>query len=108
MLLTGRRVSGPEAYFIGLCDRLVEVVPEEMEKPGVAREKVLKEAVDLAMGICEGGPVAIKWALKAVEGFESHGDRIENEAYGQVLRTDDRIEALRAFVERRKPAFRGK
>ena len=107
MILTGRRVSGAEAYFIGLCDRLVEVVPEEMGKPGIAREKVLKEAVELAMRISEGGPVAIKHALKVVDVFEG-GEQVENAAYGHVLQTHDRIEALKAFVERRKPAFRGR
>lgn len=107
LIITGRRVSGPEAYFIGLCDRLVEVVPEESEKEGVAREKVLKEAVNLALDICEGGPVAIKQALKAVEGFE-RGEEAENEAYEGVLATEDRFEALRAFAEKRKPAFRGR
>lgn len=44
MILTGRRVTGPEAYFIGLCDRLVEVLPEEEAQEGVARERVLRRA----------------------------------------------------------------
>ncbi|BCR85672.1 putative mitochondrial methylglutaconyl-CoA hydratase (Auh) [Aspergillus chevalieri] len=107
MILTGRRVSGPESYFIGLCDRLVEVLPEEEQKEGVAREKVLKESIKLAMDICEGGPVAIKEALSAVQGYQ-RGEAAENEAYDGVMETEDRIEALRAFIEKRKPAFRGR
>ncbi|OJJ85551.1 putative mitochondrial methylglutaconyl-CoA hydratase (Auh) [Aspergillus glaucus CBS 516.65] len=107
MILTGRRVSGPESYFIGLCDRLVEVLPEEEQQEGVAREKVLKESIKLAMDICEGGPVAIKEALSAVQGYQ-RGEAAENEAYDGVMETDDRIEALRAFIEKRKPAFRGR
>lgn len=108
LIITGRRVSGPESYFIGLCDRLVEVVPEEVEQGGgVAREKVTREAVRLALEIAEGGPVAIRLALKAVEGFEK-GEAAEDEAYRGVMETEDRIEALRAFVEKRKPAFRGR
>ncbi|PLN78942.1 putative methylglutaconyl-CoA hydratase mitochondrial precursor [Aspergillus taichungensis] len=107
MILTGRRVTGPESYFIGLCDRLVEVLPEEEKKEGAARQKVLHEAVNLALGICEGGPIAIKQALRAVEDFEK-GEAAENEAYEGVMETADRWEALRAFAEKRKPAFRGR
>ncbi|KAL4897101.1 putative methylglutaconyl-CoA hydratase mitochondrial precursor [Aspergillus ambiguus] len=107
MILTGRRVSGPEAYFIGLCDRLVEILPEEEQQEGRAREKVLQEGIKLAMDICEGGPVAIREALRAVNGCWQ-GEVAENEAYEGVMVTEDRVEALRAFGEKRKPAFRGR
>lgn len=84
------------------------MVPEEVEQGGgVARQKVTREAVRLALDIAEGGPVAIRLALKAVEGFE-RGEAAEDEAYRGVMETEDRIEALRAFVEKRKPAFRGR
>lgn len=107
LILTGRRVSGAESYFIGLCDRLVEILPEEEQKEGVAREKVLRESIKLAMDICEGGPVAIKQALQAVNGYQ-RGEEAENEAYAGVIETEDRYEALRAFSEKRKPVFRGR
>ena len=107
MVLTGRRVSGAESYFIGLCDRLVEVLPEEEQKPGGVREKVLKESIKMAMDICEGGPIAISQALRAVHEFQ-RGEEAENDAYAKVMETEDRIEALRAFIEKRKPAFRGR
>ncbi|KAL4868897.1 hypothetical protein BDV12DRAFT_168840 [Aspergillus spectabilis] len=107
LILTGRRVTGPESYFIGLCDRLVEILPEEEKKEGAAREKVLRESIKLAMEICDGGPIAIKQALKAVNEGE-RGEAAENEAYDRVVDTEDRHEALRAFSEKRKPAFRGR
>ncbi|KAL4765654.1 putative mitochondrial methylglutaconyl-CoA hydratase (Auh) [Aspergillus foveolatus] len=107
LILTGRRVTGPEAYFIGLCDRLVEILPEEEQKEGAAREKVLRESIKLALDICDGGPIAIKQALKAVNGYEK-GEAAENEAYDGVVETEDRREALIAFAEKRKPAFRGR
>lgn len=106
MILTGRRVAAPEAYFLGLCDRLVEVTQEDLEREGGARKKVLGEAVKLARNICEGGPVAIKAALAAVEGHAS-GERAENAAYDIVVKTKDRDEALVAFREKRKPVFKG-
>ena len=39
LILTGRRVGGAEAYFLGLCNRLVEVTPEESKEEGKARQK---------------------------------------------------------------------
>jgi methylglutaconyl-CoA hydratase len=107
MILTGRRVSGPEAYFLGLCDRLVEITEEDAATPGRAREKVLGQAVQMAQEICAGGPLAITAAMTAVNGWKL-GERSENEAYGSVLTTEDRDEALRAFGEKRKPVFRGR
>lgn len=107
LILTGRRVSGPESYFLGLCDRLVEVQPEEGAQEGVARERVLRESIKLALDICEGGPIALKQALLAVQG-SALGEVAENRAYEGVIETEDRYEALRAFAEKRKPAFRGR
>ncbi|KLJ09137.1 methylglutaconyl-CoA hydratase [Blastomyces silverae] len=107
MILTGRRVSAAEAYFLGLCNRLVEVSPEEAAQPGAAREKVLQESIKLALDICEGGPIALKQAMKAVRGFEK-GAAAENEAYLGVVETEDRFEALKAFAEKRKPCFKGR
>lgn len=107
LILTGRRVSGPEAYFMGLCDRLVEVNEEEKKQPGVARVKVLQQAISVARDICEGGPVAIGAALQAVDGWQE-GEKSENRAYELVIPTEDRTEALKAFREKRVPVFKGR
>ena len=107
MILTGRRVSGPEAYFIGLCNRLVEVTPEEQAQEGMARKKVLDQSIRLALDICEGGPIALKQAITAVRGYQK-GAAAENEAYLGVVETEDRFEALKAFAEKRKPCFKGR
>jgi methylglutaconyl-CoA hydratase len=114
-------VSAPEAYFLGLADRLVEVAPEseaqarewegmedkEREKVvlDVARRSALSEAVRLAGEICEGGPVAVRAALRAVE---EPREAVENDMYERVVRTEDRDEALKAFGEKRKPVFKGR
>ena len=107
MILTGRRVSGAESYFLGICNRLVEITPEEVAQQGAAREKVLHESIKLAIDICEGGPIALRQALKAVKGFEK-GAEAESEAYLGVVETEDRLEALKAFAEKRKPRFKGR
>ena len=124
-------MGGREAWRIGLCDRLVGIddpkeIPKEdpktsednmrKEKRGSvdsidektrARELVLQESIRLATEICEGAPMAIKAALKAVGGWQG-GERVENAAYEEVVRTRDRDEALLAFRERRKPVFEGR
>jgi methylglutaconyl-CoA hydratase len=111
LILTGRRVSAAEAYFLGIADRLVEVLPEEgkEEEKGElmtrAKEEVLREAVRLAGEICDGGPVAIRSALKA-GGYAR--EEMENEMYERVVGTEDRNEALVAFREKRKPVFKGR
>lgn len=120
LILTGRRVSAPEAYFLGLADRLVEVLPED-ERDGVAQENggaekeeglpararnvALMEAVRLASEICEGGPVAVRAGLEAVSWAR---EEVENAAYEKVVGTEDRNEALEAFKEKRKPVFKGR
>lgn len=120
LVLTGRRVSAPEAYFLGIADRLVEIVPETDEdlealKNGdaeagaklraLARRDVLSESVRLAGEICEGGPIAVRAALQAVQ--RPH-ESVENAMYERVVRTEDRDEALKAFSEKRKPVFTGR
>ncbi|KAM3417995.1 hypothetical protein BST61_g6206 [Cercospora zeina] len=108
MILTGRRISGEEAYFIGLADRIVQITEDEIKGgAGVARGKVFEQAVAMAKTICEGGPVAIRAAMQAVNGWEK-GEVSENAAYDLVLPTRDRTEALKAFGEKRKPEFKGR
>ncbi|KAI0838406.1 ClpP/crotonase [Hypoxylon sp. FL0890] len=118
LILTGRRVSAPEAYFLGIADRLVEVLPED-ERDGVAQEDsaaedgmptrarraVLSESVRLAGEICEGGPIAVRAALQAVSWAR---EEVENTMYERVVQTEDRDEALEAFKEKRKPNFKGR
>ncbi|CAK7225475.1 hypothetical protein SCUCBS95973_005877 [Sporothrix curviconia] len=128
LVLTGRRVSAPEAYFLGIADRLVEVMeelPQEDEEGGgdgkerseeqkkkdqaalldTSRRAALSEAVRLAEEICEGGPVAVRAALQAVQ---YPAEIVENKMYDRVVATEDRDEALKAFAEKRRPAFKGR
>jgi methylglutaconyl-CoA hydratase len=115
LILTGRRVSAAEAYFLGIADRLVEVVPEEGETNEAlmkrAGDGVLRESIKLAGDICVGAPIAVRSALFAVNGrMASIEDRaaVENAMYDSVVKTADRNEALKAFGEKRKPIFTGR
>lgn len=109
LILTGRRVAAPEAYFLGIADRLVEVVPEDERDGsdilGEARKAALSEAVRLAQEICEGGPIGVRAALQAVAWAR---EEVENKMYERVVNTEDRHEALKAFQEKRKPVFTGR
>jgi enoyl-CoA hydratase/carnithine racemase len=99
LILTGRRIGAHEAERIGLVNR----VSEAAALPEAARE--------LAAQIAANGPVAVRAAKNAIDrGCEApieQGLEIEAECYERVLPTQDRLEALAAFSEKRKPVYRG-
>lgn len=107
MILTGRRVSGAEAFSLGICNRLVEISDDEENMGAVARTNVLEEAIDLAKQICEGGPIGVQQALVAVNAWQQ-GEEGMLGPYKIVTETEDRNEALRAFGEKRKPVYQGR
>lgn len=123
MVVTGRRVGSAEAYFWGLCDRLVAAEDEVAEgkegqegeegdkgrKEGERRamKTTLEEARRLAVEICKGGPLGVRAGLKAVEGWRDEGAS-ELREYENVVGTEDRDEALAAFGEKRRPLFKGR
>ncbi|KAH0609622.1 uncharacterized protein H6S33_013108 [Morchella sextelata] len=93
LILTGRRVGAAEALGMGLVNRVVE-------------GDAVEGAVEVAMEVCRGGPVAVRAAVEAV-GRGRGGEEGEGWAYERVVGTWDRNEALRAFREKRKPEFKG-
>ena len=62
--------------------------------------------------ICETGPIAIQQAKVAINyGIETDigtGLAIESNAYWTLIPTEDRLEGLAAFREKRKPVYKGK
>jgi enoyl-CoA hydratase/carnithine racemase len=100
MIFTGRRVSAQEAKAIGLVNHLVP--------KGQARAK----ALEIAATIADNGPIAVRQAKKAVNwGSETDLETamaLAIEAYNNTVTTEDRLEGVRAFNEKRKPAFKGR
>jgi enoyl-CoA hydratase len=99
MLLTGRHITADEAYRVGLVNR---VVP-----PG----DLLTEARALATELAGKAPLATRFIIDAVNrgtdvSFEQ-GSFIEASLFGLAFSTADMREGTRAFLDKRKPAFKG-
>jgi enoyl-CoA hydratase/carnithine racemase len=101
LILLGRRLDAREALAIGLVNR---VTP--------AGQSVLDDTLAWIRPISEGAPIALAAALGAIDAsFEvplARGLELERVFYDECLRSEDRVEALRAFAEKRKPAFKGR
>lgn len=100
LIFTGDQIPAEEAYRIGLVDRLA---PDG---------DVLAEAKRLAARILERGPVAIRFAKKAVnQGLEcplEQGLAWEAELMGKACATEDKNEGTTAFLAKRPPQFKGR
>lgn len=100
LIFTGRRFDAVEAVTMGVVNYCVPA------------GEAYKRALELAQEINQKGPLAIRMAKKAInQGMEvdlSAGLAVEEECYEQVLHTQDRLEGLAAFAEKRKPVYTGK
>jgi len=100
ILLTGNRIPAAEAWRLGLINY---VLPQE---------QVMAKAEELSRAIAENGPLAVRAIKETVEKcsglpFEA-AFKIENEAQRFIRKTEDAREGPRAFIEKRKPNYRGK
>ena len=100
LIFTGRRIDARQAHQIGLVNH---VYP-----PG----DLMEEARCLAREMCQSGPVAVEQAKYAINrGLETDmttGLAIESNAYWICIPTEDRLEGLAAFREKRKPVYKGR
>lgn len=100
LIYTARRLSAEEAYQYGIIEHIVE--PQDL----------LEQAKELAREIAENAPLSLIQAKTAInQGMQtdiSTGLHIESLAYSRLLHTEDRLEGLKAFQEKRSPVYRGK
>ena len=100
MILTGEPLPAQRAYDLGLVNRLVE--------PGQAMEAATK----LAEQICAAAPLAV-WASRKVVLASAYEDdetlkQMTNDAFAQILASEDTTEGLTAFIEKRAPNWKAK
>lgn len=100
LCLTGDPIDAAEALRIGLVDRVVPAA------------ELLNEARALAKKLAAKAPVAralIKQAINVgLEGSLAEGLAFEAAQFGLVFSTEDRVEGVSAFLEKRKPAWKGR
>lgn len=98
MILTGGMVNAEEATEIGLAMKVVEV------------EKLEEEAGDFAKALASGAGLALKAGKMLLNAGVSIEDGLtaEAEAFSALFSTEDFKEGMAAFLEKRKPTFKGK
>lgn len=100
LILTAKRLTANEAYAYGILTKTVQL------------EYLMDEVQKFAYSILQNGPIAVQQAKYAIKsGMNTDiqsGLEIERKAYDVTIPTEDRVEALKAFVEKRSPKFKGK
>jgi enoyl-CoA hydratase/carnithine racemase len=100
LVLTGRRIGADEALRLGLVNLVA------------SRKEWLEKAIELAEVVARRPPLAIRLAKQAVLAAEetplAAGLDQERRLYELAMATEDRVEGMRAFLEKRKPDFKGR
>jgi len=100
LIYLGHMISAEEGLRLGLVNR---VVPHE---------QLAEEAARLAADLAARAPVALAQAKRATaiatDADLETGCRFEVEAFGVTFATEDRVEGLKAFLEKRPPAWKGR
>jgi enoyl-CoA hydratase/carnithine racemase len=100
LVLTGRRISASEANELGIVTKLAPA------------DGWLDAALELAATVAERPALAVRLGKQAVLAAEetamSAGLDHERRLYELAMATEDRVEGMTAFLEKRKPEFRGR
>ncbi len=100
LILTAKRLTAQEALEYGVVTQIT------------SREQFQGMVREFAHAMLANGPIAVQQAKYAIKtGMNADlqtGLEIERKAYELTIPTEDRIEALQAFSEKRKPVFKGK
>jgi len=100
IIFTGRPFSAQEAFEWGLVNKVC------------ALDKLMEEPLETARRIAGNAPLAVQRAKRstsiATQVDRATGYQFELEAYNRLVGTEDRMEGVRAFNEKRKPNWQGK
>lgn len=100
LILTGKRIDAHEAAALGIVNQVTG-----------KREDWREKATEMAAVIARRPPVAVRLAKQAVNGaFEdgmTGGLAYERRLFELAMATDDRVEGMTAFIEKRPPEFKG-
>jgi enoyl-CoA hydratase/carnithine racemase len=100
LVLTGRRIDAAEAARLGIVNKVT------------AKGEWLGAALELADVVARRPPLAVRLGKQAVlaadETALSAGLAHERRLYELAMATEDRVEGMNAFIEKRKPEFRGR
>ncbi|MBM3667413.1 MAG: enoyl-CoA hydratase [Actinobacteria bacterium] len=100
LILTGRRFDANEALQMGMVNRVTK------------KKEWLAEALELAEVVARRPPLATRLAKEAILTAEetglTAGVEAERRLFGVAMATEDRVEAMQAFLEKRKPDFHGR
>jgi enoyl-CoA hydratase/carnithine racemase len=99
LVLTGRRIDAAEAHRIGIVNQVA------------SKGEWLDKAVELASVVARRPPIAARLGKQAVLAAEetamTAGLDHERRLYELAMATEDRVEGMTAFIEKRKPEFKG-
>ena len=100
LIFTGKPFSAADALAFGVVNKLC------------APEKLMEETLATAQAIADNAPVSIRQAKRSMH-FGMQMDLrsalfFEVDAYNKMVSTEDRLEGVRAFNEKRKPNFKGR
>ena len=103
LIFTAKVMTGREAYEAGMVQYVVEQTDD--------KDAAFQKSLEIAKKIILNGPIAVRLAKQAINaGMQTDlntGLKIEEACYAQVIPTNDRMEGLMAFREKRTPHYKG-